>query len=211
MIHFSSKIFEPNFLQNLWNSFLSKSLKKSSPKNFETNFFQKFCNNFGGSTNERPGSDHVIWGPMTCPVPQQMDGWPPGVLGWVTACCTWMGDRLVYLDACGSSPPKRLVVQSHQKVGGLSPPKKLVVWAHPKGWWFEPTRKVGGSSPPKRLVVSAHPKHWWLEPICGLNYKFIDKITRKKKRMLTKLLLSLAGFEPVIPCFVVRCLIDWAT
>ena len=31
---------------------------------FETNILQNLWNNSGGSTNERPGSDHVIWGPM---------------------------------------------------------------------------------------------------------------------------------------------------
>ena len=155
MKHFSSKIFETNFLQNLGNSFLPKSLKKISSKIFKTNFLQNIWNNFWGSTNERPGSDHVIWGPMTCPVPQQMDGWLPGVLGWVTAWCTWMGDRLVYLDGWPPSVLGCLWFEPTQNVGGLSPPK---------GWWFEPTQKVGGLSPPKKLVVQTHQKSWWFEP-----------------------------------------------
>ena len=74
----SSNIYATNFFQNLWKCFPPKSLKQFSPKSlkhisskiFETNFLQNLWNNFGRSTNERLGSDHLIWGPMTCPVSQ---------------------------------------------------------------------------------------------------------------------------------------------
>ena len=52
-------------------------------------------------------------------------------------------------------------------------------------------RKVGGSSPPggAHFLVSAFSRNSYL----------------------TKKILTLAGFEPAIPWFVVRCLIRWAT
>ena len=63
----SLKIFETIFLQNLWNKFPPKSLKQVSSNIFETNIPKNLWNSFKGSTNERAGSDHVIWGPMRGP------------------------------------------------------------------------------------------------------------------------------------------------
>ena len=46
MKQFSSKILETNDLQNLWNQFPPKSLKKIASKIFETIFLQNLWNNF---------------------------------------------------------------------------------------------------------------------------------------------------------------------
>ena len=60
-------------------------------------------------------------------------------------------------------------------------------------------------TPPDRMGFEPPPTEW----PCSRHGQRI--YNRNKKRMFTKLLLSLAGIEPVISWFVVRCLIHWAT